>query len=275
MNIHFCTIFFSWKQKQNKYTLYPSSATACDMIDKLYLTYFSLMMNMCIFELGHHWLWLIDTIDIDSSGPIHYLSQCKIILLKTTQNHQHIEALTKWPTSCSRHFQMKFIEWKCVNFSQMSLKFVPSGPVNNMSTLVQIMACRRTGDKPLSEPMLTLLRDHMASPSDNELKEHLSNISCFLLKKILHIWKMSSVISPPYWYMESVSVDITKIGTFHYLLLWRQAYYGNHLMGFPKAGLRRQAWAASHGLRSICPEAGDSVRDAVCTRCGRFPASAG
>ena len=36
---------------------------------------------------------------------------------------------------------------------KISLKFVPSGPINNIPALVQIMAWRRSGDK-LSEPML-------------------------------------------------------------------------------------------------------------------------
>ena len=34
----------------------------------------------------------------------------------------------------------------------ISLKFVPKGLINNIPALVQIMAWRRTGDKPLSEP---------------------------------------------------------------------------------------------------------------------------
>ena len=38
---------------------------------------------------------------------------------------------------------------------KISLKFVPKGPINNFPALVQIMAWRRTGDKPLSEPMMT------------------------------------------------------------------------------------------------------------------------
>ena len=36
----------------------------------------------------------------------------------------------------------------------ISLKFVSRGPINNIPTLVQIMAWRRPGDKPLSEPMM-------------------------------------------------------------------------------------------------------------------------
>ena len=39
------------------------------------------------------------------------------------------------------------------------LKFIPNGPINNIPELVQIMARRRSGDKPLSEPMLTQFTD--------------------------------------------------------------------------------------------------------------------
>ena len=37
---------------------------------------------------------------------------------------------------------------------KISLKFVPKGPINNNPSLVQIMAWRQSGDKPLSEPMM-------------------------------------------------------------------------------------------------------------------------
>ena len=36
---------------------------------------------------------------------------------------------------------------------EISLTFVPKAPINNIPALVQIMAWRRPGDKPLSEPM--------------------------------------------------------------------------------------------------------------------------
>ena len=44
---------------------------------------------------------------------------------------------------------------------QISLKFVPKGPINNNPALVQIMAWRRSGDKPLSEPMMVSLLAHI------------------------------------------------------------------------------------------------------------------
>ena len=37
--------------------------------------------------------------------------------------------------------------------------FVPKGPTDNNLALVQVMASHRTGNKPLSEPMLTQFTD--------------------------------------------------------------------------------------------------------------------
>ena len=45
--------------------------------------------------------------------------------------------------------------------TKISLKFAPKGPINNIPALVQIMAWRRPGDKPLSEPMMVSLLTHM------------------------------------------------------------------------------------------------------------------
>ena len=44
---------------------------------------------------------------------------------------------------------------------EISLKFVPMGPINNIPALVQIMAWRRSGDKPLSGPMMDSLLTHI------------------------------------------------------------------------------------------------------------------
>ena len=48
-----------------------------------------------------------------------------------------------------------FINEKFSMWIQISQKFVPKGPIDNKSALVQIMAWRRTGDKPLPELRLT------------------------------------------------------------------------------------------------------------------------
>ena len=52
--------------------------------------------------------------------------------------------------------------FKCISLNEnnrTTVKFVPMSPINNKPALVQVMAWRRTGDKPFSEPMLTWFTD--------------------------------------------------------------------------------------------------------------------
>ena len=63
------------------------------------------------------------------------------------------------PRQNGRHFADDIFKYFFVNEKfcisiNISLKFVPKGQINNNTALVQIMAWRRIGDKPLSEPML-------------------------------------------------------------------------------------------------------------------------
>ena len=65
-----------------------------------------------------------------------------------------------------RHFADDI--FKCIFLNEnvwipikISLKFVPNGPINDIPALVQIMAWRRSGDKPLSEPMVVSLPTHI------------------------------------------------------------------------------------------------------------------
>ena len=43
--------------------------------------------------------------------------------------------------------------------TQISLKLVPRSSIDNKPALVQVMVWRRTGDKPLPEPMMTKFTD--------------------------------------------------------------------------------------------------------------------
>ena len=66
------------------------------------------------------------------------------------------------PRQNGRHFPDDIFKWIFLNENvwisiNISLKFVPKGPINNNPTLVQVMAWRRPGDKPLSEPMMVRL----------------------------------------------------------------------------------------------------------------------
>ena len=52
-------------------------------------------------------------------------------------------------------FQCIFLNGNAWIMISISLKFVPKVPINNIAALVQIMAWRRLGDKPLSETKVT------------------------------------------------------------------------------------------------------------------------
>ena len=65
-----------------------------------------------------------------------------------------VEAETKWQTFSKGHFQMHSLGRKWFHWNTIWLKFVSMGPINNKTAIVQIMAWYRTGDKPLSEPMM-------------------------------------------------------------------------------------------------------------------------
>ena len=88
--------------------------------------------------------------------------------------HPFIHCLREYPSQLNtlrprqngRHFADDI--FKCIFFNEnfwipikISLKFVPKGPINNIPALVQIMAWRRPGDKPLSEPMMVSLLTHI------------------------------------------------------------------------------------------------------------------
>ena len=64
------------------------------------------------------------------------------------------------------HFPDDIFKWLFLNENvlisiNISLKFVPRSPINNILTLVQIMAWRRQGDKPLCEPTMVRLPTHI------------------------------------------------------------------------------------------------------------------
>ena len=56
---------------------------------------------------------------------------------------------------------MHFLNKTVLISIKISLKFIPKGPINNIPALVQIMAWRRPGDKPLSEPMVIISLTHI------------------------------------------------------------------------------------------------------------------
>ena len=97
----------------------------------------------------------------------------------TTKMHTHdndnwthlgrdkMDAISK-TTFSSAFSWMKMFEFR-LKFHWM---FVPKGPINNIPALVQIMAWRRVGNKPLSEPMLVSLPTHICVTRPQWVKQN-------------------------------------------------------------------------------------------------------
>ena len=80
------------------------------------------------------------------------------------QGRKHVRKSlnTLRPWHNGRHFADDIYKWIFLNENvwipnKISLKFVPQGPINNIPAMVQIMAWRRTGNNPLSGPMMVRL----------------------------------------------------------------------------------------------------------------------
>ena len=92
--------------------------------------------------------------DMTSTGNLTIMKQMNITVntLRPRQNGRHFPDDIFKCIFLTEHVSISINIW---------LKFVPKCPINNIPALVQIMAWRRPGDKPLSEPMMVCLPTHI------------------------------------------------------------------------------------------------------------------
>ena len=134
-------------------------------------------MFKCIFLNENVWIWIIISLKFVPKGPINNIPIRRQANVWTNDDFVcwriyaalGLNELTHWQNG--RHFADDTFKHIFLNKNvcisiEISLKFVPKGPMNNMPALVQIMARRRTGDKPLSEPLMTQFNDaYMRHPA--------------------------------------------------------------------------------------------------------------
>ena len=98
---------------------------------------------------------------------------------------------------------------------KISLKFVPKGPINNIPSLVQVMAWRRPGDKPLSEPMMVSLLTHICVARPQLVNNQPQSTTFMIWGGLERIWPSGIV-----WYqqvgidngLDVISIDVVPIG---------------------------------------------------------------
>ena len=99
-----------------------------------------------LMELIPNIFFIMYFVDGDNSGSLN--------TLRPGQNGRHFVDDT---------FKRIFLNENVRISIKISLKFASKGPINNIPTLVQIMAWRRPGGKPLSEPMMVRLPTHICA----------------------------------------------------------------------------------------------------------------
>ena len=107
------------------------------------------LLSRTVTQLGRNTFWDTEYIPWNKQG--HVLIQRPSIC------HQLIEAETKRPRFADDIFLSENV-WILI---KISLKFVPRGPINNIPSLIQVMAWRWLGNKPLSETMMFNLPTHI------------------------------------------------------------------------------------------------------------------
>ena len=113
-------------------------------------------------------------------GPVPRKINRLVIAMSNSDIHHRYDSYTNMTITCHipldinslrprpnrRHFADDIFNCIYENENEwipprISLKLVPKVRINNIPALVQIMAWRRPGDKPLSEPMMVSLLTHI------------------------------------------------------------------------------------------------------------------
>ena len=72
-------------------------------------------------------------------------------------------------------------------FITILMKYIRNGPINNIPALVQMMAWRRPGDKPLSEPVMVSWLTHICVTQSQRVKGIVTNELCFMVVRYLSV----------------------------------------------------------------------------------------
>ena len=157
---------------------------------------------------------------------IQCLTRVKIMLLLSSSHNMITVLNTLRPRQDGRHFPDDI--FKCIFLNEnvkisikISLRFVPKGPINIIPSLVQIMAWRRPGDKPLSEPMMVRLLRHICITRPQWVKQpkywncKLSQQLSMSTRKSLTFSLSLQTISKHYCYQFGRFGPLKKHSTYH------------------------------------------------------------
>ena len=124
--------------------------------------FYGIYSTICRTKFVKKYTWMIEYVDLrDFMG---HISRCKMSAILSRSRCDNLNTLR--PRQNGRRFADDTFKRIFLNENvrisiKISLKFVTKGPINNIPALVQIMAWRRPGDKPVSEPRMVRLPTHI------------------------------------------------------------------------------------------------------------------
>ena len=120
--------------------------------------YCALLVQYSFVDFCQNWVWQwLEICSEPLPEPMLTLHQWNLAFIHLTHwSWDEIEGILQTLSDAFRSLNENV--WILIN---ISLNFVPYGPVDYKSALVQIMAWCRAGDKPLSEPMMVRSRMHI------------------------------------------------------------------------------------------------------------------
>ena len=160
---------------------------------------------------------------------------CWIIYLFYLWMNKHNQCICQWtkwllthwvntlrPRQNGFHFPDDILKWIFLNENiwiliKISLKFVFEVRINNIPALVQIMAWHRSGDKPLSEPVVVSLLMHVCVTQPQWVKKFVLVVQWWL-SLLTHI-----CVTRLHWSLWHIYVSMNSIW-FHYVPLYRDNY---------------------------------------------------
>ena len=138
------------------------------------------------------------------------------------------------PRQNGRHFADDIFKCIFVNENvwipiRISLKFAPMGPINNIPSLVQIMAWRREGNKPLSEPMMVSSPTHICVTRPQWVKLSLTS-------QLFHQFNQWQTW-PCCW---DGSMDKSSVTLVFFIINFRLKYLSRYWSVFVKSNLQKK-----------------------------------
>ena len=129
------------------------------------------------------------------------ISRDNIFFIAYTENVFVVRVFinTLRPRQDGRHFADDnfariFVNENWCNLIKFSLKYVGKGPIDNNRALVQIMAWRRSGDKPLSEPMMVRLPTHICVTRPQWVNEQQGSVVLLDSARVSHSFCFRDIV---------------------------------------------------------------------------------